>query len=80
MIGEEVKDQLKYIEGILFDKVVVCVGGGSNVIGMFQVFLDEDVELIGVEVVGKGIDIFFYVVIMLKGIVGVIYGLLIYLI
>lgn len=56
MIGEEAKDQLQNIEGTLPDKVVACVGGGSNAIGMFQAFLDEDVELIGAEAAGKGID------------------------
>ncbi len=59
MIGEEAKNQLKRIEGALPDKVVACVGGGSNAMGMFQAFLDEDVELIGAEATGKGIDTLF---------------------
>lgn len=80
MIGEEVKDQLKHIEGTLPDKVVACVGGGSNAIGMFQAFLDEDVELIGAEAAGKGIDTPLHAATMSKGTVGVIHGSLTYLI
>lgn len=80
MIGEEAKDQLKHIEGTLPDKVVACVGGGSNAIGMFQAFLDEDVELIGAEAAGKGIDTPLHAATMSKGTVGVIHGSLTYLI
>lgn len=80
MIGEEAKDQLKHIEGTLPDKVVACVGGGSNAIGMFHAFLDEDVELIGAEAAGKGIDTPLHAATMSKGTVGVIHGSLTYLI
>ncbi|WP_336183193.1 tryptophan synthase subunit beta [Bacillus sp. 205(2023)] len=80
MIGEEAKDQLKDIEGTLPDKVVACVGGGSNAIGMFQAFLDEDVELIGAEAAGKGIDTPLHAATITKGTVGVIHGSLTYLI
>ncbi|MBK4203430.1 tryptophan synthase subunit beta [Bacillus spizizenii] len=80
MIGEEAKDQLKHIEGTLPDKVVACVGGGSNAMGMFQAFLDEDVELIGAEAAGKGIDTPLHAATMSKGTVGVIHGSLTYLI
>lgn len=80
MIGEEAKDQLKHIEGTLPDKVVACVGGGSNAMGMFQTFLDEDVELIGAEAAGKGIDTPLHAATMSKGTVGVIHGSLTYLI
>ncbi|WP_434178662.1 tryptophan synthase subunit beta [Bacillus stercoris] len=80
MIGEEAKDQLKRIEGALPDKVVACVGGGSNAMGMFQAFLNEDVELIGAEAAGKGIDTPLHAATISKGTVGVIHGSLTYLI
>ncbi|MCY7750890.1 tryptophan synthase subunit beta [Bacillus inaquosorum] len=80
MIGEEAKKQLKRIEGALPDKVVACVGGGSNAMGMFQAFLDEDVELIGAEAAGKGIDTPLHAATISKGTVGVIHGSLTYLI
>ncbi|GLS84141.1 tryptophan synthase subunit beta [Paraferrimonas haliotis] len=57
MIGEEAKQQIIEREGRLPDKVIACVGGGSNAIGMFADFIEErSVELIGVEPGGKGID------------------------
>ncbi|MCY8028756.1 tryptophan synthase subunit beta [Bacillus inaquosorum] len=80
MIGEEAKNQLKRIEGALPDKVVACVGGGSNAMGMFQAFLDEDVELIGAEAAGKGIDTPLHAATISKGTIGVIHGSLTYLI
>ncbi|MEC1668644.1 tryptophan synthase subunit beta [Bacillus mojavensis] len=80
MIGEEAKDQLQNIEGSLPDKVVACVGGGSNAIGMFQAFLDEKVELIGAEAAGKGIDTSLHAATITKGTIGVIHGSLTYLI
>jgi len=56
MIGEEAKQQCLKKEGILPDKVIACVGGGSNAIGIFNDFIpDENVELIGVEPGGHGI-------------------------
>lgn len=57
IIGEETKKQIMEVEGRLPDKVYACVGGGSNSIGMFYPFVeDKDVELIGVEAAGLGID------------------------
>lgn len=56
MIGEETKAQILKREGRLPDAVVACVGGGSNAIGMFADFIDdESVKLVGVEPAGKGI-------------------------
>jgi len=56
MIGEEAKQQVLKKEGVLPDKVIACVGGGSNAIGMFNDFIDDkNVELIGVEPGGHGI-------------------------
>ncbi|GLO61162.1 tryptophan synthase beta chain [Vibrio sp. MACH09] len=57
MIGEETKNQILAREGRLPDAVIACVGGGSNAIGMFADFIEEEsVELIGIEPAGKGID------------------------
>lgn len=57
VIGEETKKQIMEIEGKLPDKVYACVGGGSNSIGMFYPFVeDKNVELIGVEAAGYGIE------------------------
>jgi tryptophan synthase beta chain len=57
MIGEEAKQQVLKAEGRLPDKVIACVGGGSNAIGMFNDFIKEQgVELIGVEPGGHGLE------------------------
>ena len=53
VIGREAREQLLAVEGALPEAVVACVGGGSNAIGMFAAFLeDEDVRLVGVEAAG----------------------------
>ena len=55
VIGREARGQMLDIAGVLPDYVVACVGGGSNSIGIFNGFLnDENVKLIGVEPLGKG--------------------------
>ena len=57
IIGEEVRKQIVEKEGRLPDKIFACVGGGSNAMGIFTDFIDEQaVELIGVEAYGQGID------------------------
>jgi tryptophan synthase beta chain len=57
IIGEEVKTQMHDVEGRLPDTLVACIGGGSNAIGLFHPFLDDQsVRLIGVEAAGKGIE------------------------
>ena len=57
MIGDEARAQMLEREGRLPARVIACVGGGSNALGIFTAFLeDEDVELIGVEAGGEGID------------------------
>ncbi|ATO28511.1 tryptophan synthase subunit beta [Bacillus atrophaeus] len=80
IIGDEAKEQLRGIEGNLPEKVVACVGGGSNAIGIFQAFLAENVELIGAEAAGKGIDTSLHAATISKGTKGVIHGSLTYLI
>jgi tryptophan synthase beta chain len=52
VIGREARAQILNAEGRLPDAVVACVGGGSNAIGLFGAFLEDDVELIGVEAAG----------------------------
>tara|TARA_R110002167_G_scaffold257549_1_gene464072 strand:- start:252 stop:1463 length:1212 start_codon:yes stop_codon:yes gene_type:complete len=57
VIGEETKEQIMLAEGRLPDTLVACIGGGSNAMGLFHPFLDDtDVELIGVEAAGHGIE------------------------
>ncbi len=54
IVGEEARSQFIEMTGHLPDKVVACVGGGSNSIGMFVPFLADPVEIFGVEPLGKG--------------------------
>jgi tryptophan synthase beta chain len=56
VIGEEARAQVLDAEGRLPDAAVACVGGGSNAIGLFHPFLDDDVKLFGVEASGHGLD------------------------
>ena len=56
VIGDEARAQLLEAAGRLPDRVIACVGGGSNAIGTFVPFVDDDVELIGVEAGGEGLD------------------------
>ena len=57
VIGSEAREQISEREGRLPERVIACVGGGSNAIGIFSAFLDDpDVQLIGVEAGGEGID------------------------
>lgn len=80
MIGDEAKAQILEKEGRLPHKVIACVGGGSNAIGMYRAFLDEEVDIIGVEAAGKGIDTPLHAATITKGTKGVIHGSLTYLI
>ncbi len=56
IIGREARQQILALSGRLPDRVYACVGGGSNALGIFQGFLDDDIQLIGVEAGGKGLD------------------------
>jgi tryptophan synthase beta chain len=59
VIGKETKQQILELEGRLPDIVVAAVGGGSNAIGMFHPFLDDDgVKLVGVEAAGHGLEVY----------------------
>jgi tryptophan synthase beta chain len=56
VIGREARAQILEIEGRLPDRLIACVGGGSNAIGLFHPFLDDEaVDMVGVEAGGKGI-------------------------
>ncbi|WLP58038.1 tryptophan synthase subunit beta [Bacillus pumilus] len=80
MIGDEAKEQMLKKEGRLPHKVIACVGGGSNAIGMYRAFLDDEIDLIGVEAAGKGVDTPLHAATITKGTKGVIHGSLTYLI
>jgi tryptophan synthase beta chain len=57
VIGDEARAQILEREGRLPGRVIACVGGGSNAMGIFAAFIpDEDVELVGVEAGGEGIE------------------------
>jgi len=56
IIGQEARRQILEAEGRLPARVFACVGGGSNAMGLFSGFLDDPVELVGVEAGGKGLD------------------------
>ncbi|HVZ29252.1 MAG TPA: tryptophan synthase subunit beta [Asticcacaulis sp.] len=59
VIGKETKQQILELEGRLPDIIVAAVGGGSNAIGMFHPFLDDDgVKLVGVEAAGHGLEVY----------------------
>jgi len=55
IIGQETRQQIMAAEGRLPARVYACVGGGSNAMGIFQGFMDDDVELVGVEAGGDGL-------------------------
>jgi tryptophan synthase beta chain len=58
VIGTEVRQQIMELEGRLPDLLLACIGGGSNAIGLFHPFLDDkEVEIVGVEAGGHGLDI-----------------------
>ena len=80
VISREAKKQHYEVEGKLPDVVMACVGGGSNSIGMFADFIDEEnVELIGVEAAGKGINTGEHASAMAMGKPGVLHGMRSYL-
>ncbi|WP_116130985.1 tryptophan synthase subunit beta [Tropicimonas sp. IMCC34043] len=57
IIGKEAREQMLEREGRLPDTLVACIGGGSNAMGLFHPFLnDSEVEIVGVEAGGKGVD------------------------
>ena len=76
VISEESKRQILEKEGRLPDYVIACVGGGSNAIGAFSQYVDdEEVKLVGVEAAGHGLDTDQHAATMTKGSVGVVDGM-----
>ncbi len=74
VIGREARAQVVEQLGRLPDAVVACVGGGSNAIGLFADFIDDDVRLIGVEAAGKGLHGEEHGATLLRGTPGILHG------
>ena len=74
IVGEEAKDQFKEMTGLLPDVVCASVGGGSNSIGMFVPFVDEPVDIVGVEPLGRGTGMGDHAASMQYGEKGVMHG------
>ena len=80
IIGREAREQMLERTGRLPKTVVACVGGGSNAMGIFHAFVpDADVELVGVEAAGEGVDTERHSASLTKGRPGVLHGALSYL-
>jgi tryptophan synthase beta chain len=80
IIGREARAQMLERAGRLPKTVVACVGGGSNAMGAFHAFVDDkDVELVGVEAAGKGLDSGEHSASLARGRPGVLHGSLSYL-
>lgn len=80
IIGDETRKQILEQEGRMPDLVIACVGGGSNAMGIFYPFVnDESVRLMGVEAAGKGVDTDKHAATMTRGTHGVFQGSLSYL-
>ena len=76
VISQEVKEQILKAEGKLPAAVVACVGGGSNAMGAFYNFIeDKDVELIGCEAAGKGVDTALTAATIATGSLGIFHGM-----
>jgi tryptophan synthase beta chain len=74
VIGREARAQIIEQLGRLPDAAVACVGGGSNAIGLFADYIDDDVRLIGVEAAGRGLDGDDHGATLLRGTPGVLHG------
>jgi len=79
IIGYETKAQILKKENKLPDIIIACIGGGSNAIGIFSHFLEEDTLCIGIEAGGLGIDSNKHGASLLKGDVGILHGQMSYL-
>lgn len=76
VIGREVKAQMLEKEGRLPDVVIACVGGGSNAMGLFYDFIpDKDVQLIGVEAAGRGVNTAQTAATIARGSLGIFHGM-----
>jgi tryptophan synthase beta chain len=79
VIGIEARQQMLDQCGSLPDAVVACVGGGSNAIGIFHAFLDDDVRLVGMEAAGDGVTTGRHAATLSAGRPGVLHGAMSYL-
>lgn len=76
VIGKEVKAQMLEKEGRLPDVVMACVGGGSNAMGLFNDFIpDKEVQLIGVEAAGRGVNTAQTAATIARGSLGIFHGM-----
>jgi tryptophan synthase beta chain len=75
VIGNETREQIMEAEGRLPDTLVACIGGGSNAMGLFHPFLDDDcIQIVGVEAAGDGIDTGRHAASLAAGRPGVLHG------
>lgn len=74
VVGYEAKEQFLEMTGLLPDVVCAAVGGGSNAIGMFEAFLPEPVEIVGVEPLGRGEKVGDHAASMKYGSKGILHG------
>jgi tryptophan synthase beta chain len=75
VIGDEVRKQMMEAEGRLPDTLVACIGGGSNAMGLFHPFLDDQgVRIIGVEAAGRGVETGEHAASLTGGRPGVLHG------
>ncbi len=80
VIGRETREQFLALHNRLPDEIIACIGGGSNAMGMFYEFLeDEQVTLVGVEAAGHGLDTNEHAASLSKGEKGILHGALMYL-
>ena len=79
VIGIESRQQMLEETGSLPDAVVACVGGGSNAIGIFHAFLDDEVRLVGMEAAGDGVSTGRHAATLSAGRPGVLHGAMSYL-
>jgi tryptophan synthase beta chain len=79
VIGTEARQQMLLETGSLPDAVVACVGGGSNAIGIFHAFLDDNVRLVGMEAAGDGVATGRHAATLSAGRPGVLHGAMSYL-
>ena len=79
IIGEEAKKQILEQEGKLPKAIVACIGGGSNSIGLFADFFNEDVEIYGVEGAGKGLNTGKHASAIYNNKIGILHGMKTYI-
>jgi len=76
VIGVEARQQILHVEGRLPDVLVACVGGGSNAMGLFHPFIEDDgVQMIGVEAAGDGVESGRHAAALSAGTAGVLHGM-----